>query len=267
MLRFPVFLAFFAACAAAQDASPARGVNFYSLEREAELGRQLAAEFQRDWKPLGSPAVQAYIDRIGQSLAAQIGGVPFSYSFTVVAGDPTVLHEAVAFPGGPLFVPTSLILEARDEDEFAGMLAHAIAHIASRHFTRQATRAELLEVGSVSVPQLTGWSGYAMAQGRGLLIPLSLLSTWRGFELQADRLAAERMPAAGYDPAALIRYMERDRPSQPGTVARVFSVLPDREARVRAIQTVVVSLPPQTYSPHPDFAAMQDEVRRLLAER
>jgi hypothetical protein len=76
-------------------------------------GQTLAAEFQRDTKPLESAATLAYINGIGQRLAAQIGGPPFTYTFAVVADDPTVLHEGAAFPGGFLFVPASLILAVK----------------------------------------------------------------------------------------------------------------------------------------------------------
>src|SRR5947208_253051 len=149
MPRFLILLSLFAALTAAQEREPGRGINFYSIEKEAGLGKQLAAEFQRQTKPLESPAALAYITTMGQRLATQTGGPPFTYTFALVADDPTVLHDVAAFPGGFLFVPASLILAVKDEDELAGMLAHAIAHVASRHGARQATRAEVANVASV----------------------------------------------------------------------------------------------------------------------
>jgi predicted Zn-dependent protease len=113
MSRFLVFIGLFVAFAAAQEREPSKGINFYSIEQEMALGRRLAAEFQRDTKPLESAATLAYINGIGQRLAAQIGGPPFTYTFAVVADDPTVLHEGAAFPGGFLFVPASLILAVK----------------------------------------------------------------------------------------------------------------------------------------------------------
>src|SRR5438046_2742677 len=49
-------LPFLAAIATAQEANPGRGVNFYSIEKEIALGRQLAAEFQRNSNPFVNPA-------------------------------------------------------------------------------------------------------------------------------------------------------------------------------------------------------------------
>jgi predicted Zn-dependent protease len=81
MPRFFVLICFFAASATAQEPKPGKGVNFYSLEKEMALGRQLAAQFQRDTKPLVSPAASAYVNGIGQQLVAQFGGPPFTYTF------------------------------------------------------------------------------------------------------------------------------------------------------------------------------------------
>ena len=111
----------------AQERQPGKGVNFYSLENEVAIGKQQAADFLRTTRRLRDAAATAYIAELGQRLAERIGGPPFTYTFTVVEGDPSPLHEPVALPGGILFVPARLILAVRDEDELAGMLEHAIA--------------------------------------------------------------------------------------------------------------------------------------------
>jgi predicted Zn-dependent protease len=264
MSRFLVFIGLFVAFAAAQEREPSKGINFYSIEQEMALGRRLAAEFQRDTKPLESAATLAYINGIGQRLAAQIGGPPFTYTFAVVADDPTVLHEVAAFPGGFLFVPASLILAVKDEDELAGMLARAIAHVASRDGTRQATKAELINA-SVPVFYLNGWTGYAMRQGESMAIPLGLLQMWRRLELDADRLAASKMSAAGYDPGALARYVDREQVSYDEYSQKIFSSLPRRTQRLAAIYAAIGELPAQVYPSHKGLEKIQDEVRRLNA--
>jgi beta-barrel assembly-enhancing protease len=264
MSRFLILICLFAAFADTQGREPGKGINFYSIEKEMALGRQLAAEFQRDTKPLDSPTAQAYINDIGQRLAAQIGGPPFNYTFAVVADDPTVMHEVVAFPGGFLFVPASLILAVKDEDELAGMLAHAIAHIASRDGTRQATKAELININTVPVMYFGGWTGYAIRQGQSMAIPLGLLQMWRKFELDADRLAASKMPAAGYDPEALARYIDREQVSYDEYSQKSFSPLPRRTQRLEAIHAVIGELPQQVYPSHKGLEKIQEEVRRLI---
>src|ERR1700742_3931213 len=99
MLRY--FLAIcLVAAGAAQPREPGKGVNFYSIEKEMALGRQVAADFRRDTRALDSPATLAYINALGQKLTAEIGGPPFTYTFALVADDPTVIHDVAAFPGG-----------------------------------------------------------------------------------------------------------------------------------------------------------------------
>ncbi len=149
----------------------------------------------------------------------------------------------MAFPGGFLFVPASLVLAVKDEDELAGMLAHAIAHVASRDGTRQATRAELVQIVSSA--------------------PFGLLQMWRKCELDADRLAARKLYATGYDPAALARYIEREQAAYDDYSPRVFSSLPRRAQRLAAIKAVTDQLPARTYPPHEGLDSVQEEVRRL----
>ena len=169
------------------------------------------------------------------------------------------------FPGGFLFVPASLILAVKDEDELAGMLAHAIAHVASRDGARQATRAELVNGSNVPIIYMGGWTDYAIRQGQSLAVPIGFLQMWRKCELDADRLAASKMPAAGYDPGALARYIDREQASYDEHSQNVFSPLPQRKQRVEAIQAVIGAFPAQVYPPHEGLDKIQEEVRRMTA--
>src|ERR1039458_3012418 len=138
-MRFALLLA--CATLSAQTPTPGRGVNFYSIEKEKALGAQIAAEYRHQARVLDSPSVNAYLDDLGQRLAAQAPATGYPSPFERADDDQTWIHEAAAFPGGPVFVPASLILAAADEDEIAGMLAHAIAQIATRPGTTQLTTA------------------------------------------------------------------------------------------------------------------------------
>jgi predicted Zn-dependent protease len=264
--RMVCLLLVFAASSMAQEREVGKGVNFYSIEKEIALGNQLALEFRARTKALESPAALAYVNGIGQRLAKEIGGPPFTYTFALIADDPTAMHEVAAFPGGFLFVPSSLILAAKDEDELAGMLAHAIAHVADRDGTRQATKAALADMATVPVIYMGGWTGYAMRQGESLAIPLGMLQSWRAFELNADRLAARKMAAAGWDPVALARYIERVQVADEAR-SRIWTALPERSRRVAAIREVIDGLPAQSYGLHEGLEKAQEEVRRAAGVR
>jgi predicted Zn-dependent protease len=250
----------------AQTPQIGRGVNFYSVQKEAALGASMAAEFQGQVTPIDSAAVRDFVNRIGSRLSAQIPGAPFPFTFAVIAGDlSSATHEPVALPGGYIFVPAELILAANDEAELAGMLAHSMVHVAERHATRTATRAEI--AGQATIPLLFqgGWTGYGIRQTAGVQIPIGFLQFQRGLETRADQLAVAISSAAGYDPSALVRYIGRMRTNEPGTTSKVFSAMPLPADRVSSMQTAIQALPQQTYTvPDADeFARIQAEVRRL----
>jgi predicted Zn-dependent protease len=270
-LLIPVTLALAVAAQSQPAHTPGAGINFYSLDKEIALGARLAEYVRAESKVLDSDLAQGYVARLGRQLALQVGGPNFPYAFTVVAelpggmtGDPT--HEPMALPGGPIFVPAGLILEAKSTAELAGMLAHAIAHVADRDCTRSATRADLTQIGDAAALQPQGcriggaWSGQAV---------LGYITFQRAFERNADYLAVETMAKAGYDPAALATYIRRvqQAPKQKAAVSQVFSPWPTADERVKQIEKEIRNLPPdQRYAAPDDIAPIQLAVRNLPAK-
>jgi len=213
-----------------------KGVNFYSLEKEMALGRQLAQEVKRQAKMLDDPIVNEFVNRVGQNLVRNSDAkVPFT--FQVIDG-PEV--NAFALPGGYVFVYAGLLKMADEEDEFAAVLAHEIAHVAARHMTRQATRQQIARIGSIPLGiALPGWGGVAAWQGAGLGIPMTFLSFDRRDEAEADYLGVQYMYAAGYDPngaVSMFEKMEALERKDPGAVSRLFSTHPMDAERIGKTQ-------------------------------
>jgi beta-barrel assembly-enhancing protease len=150
-----------------------------------------------------------------------------------------------------------LILAAQNEAEFAGMFAHAIAHVAARHGTRLATRGELAKQAAIPLIYMGAWNGNVDA-----LIPIGFLSVQRTYELEADRLAVRMMAGAGYDPGALVRYIVRVQPANTD-VQKVFSALPSVSERTAGMEQAIRQLPAGTYSSGDGIQPIQEEVRRL----
>ena len=123
----------------------------------------------------------------------------------------------------------------------------------------------MMKVSAVPLIYMAGWAGYGIGQAQSSTIPLAFLQMWRKFELDADRLAASKMPAAGYHPAALARYIDREQAPDDEHSQRIFSPLPRRTQRLEAIRAVIGELPAQVYSPHKGLDKIQEEVRRLTA--
>jgi beta-barrel assembly-enhancing protease len=183
-----------------------KGVNFYSLEKEMALGKQLAQEVERQAKIVDDPLISEYVNRMGQNLVRNSDAkVPFT--FQVIENE---VPNAFALPGGYVFVNTGLIEIAEEEDELAGAMAHEIAHVAARHMTREATKSQIFRTGVVPLSViLGGWLGLAVGQGANLAAPLGFLAFSRADESEADYLGVQYMYAAGYDPTALIDIFER----------------------------------------------------------
>src|SRR5215467_1618917 len=115
-----------------------KGVNFYSLEKEIALGKQLAQEVERQAKLIDDPVIVEYVNRVGQNLVRNSDAhVPFTIK--VIDSDEV---NAFALPGGFFYVNSGLIMRAQEEAELAGVMAHEISHVTARHGTKQATKGE-----------------------------------------------------------------------------------------------------------------------------
>jgi predicted Zn-dependent protease len=181
--------------ASAAIAQTPDGVNFFSIEKEVALGKNLAAGVQTKQQAQPDARLQA----IGDKLAAQADGT-FQYHFFVYA-QVSPAYEPIALPGGPVFVPQSMI--STEDAETAAILAHAVAHIALRHYTRAMTRRDLAEVGGkAAAMSVDGTNAVSLAQKN------YLTQFTTNFEFDADRLAVKLMIDAGYDPQALVRGLQ-----------------------------------------------------------
>jgi predicted Zn-dependent protease len=237
------------------DRDVGKCLNFYSVEKEMALGKQLAEEVAREAKVVDDPILSEYVNRIGQNLARNSDAkVPFT--FRLLQND---VPNAFALPGGYIFVHTGLIGIAAEEDEFAGALAHEIAHVAARHGTRQATRGDLMQIGAIAASiALGGWTGYAIRQGMGLAIPLGYLQFSQVFEREADYLGLQYMYKSGYDPTAFVDFFEKIQTlekKKPGTFAKVFSTHPMTDARIKAAQNEIETI----LKPKPEYVVTTSE--------
>ena len=223
-----------------------KGVNFYSLEREIALGKSLAQEVERSSKLIDDPVITEYVNRVGQNLVRNSDAqVPFTIK--VIDSDEV---NAFALPGGFFYVNSGLILRAQEESELAGVMAHEISHVTARHGTKQATKADLMQIGAMAamifVPY--GWAGYGIYEGMNLAIPLTFLKFSRDAEREADFLGIQYMYKAGYDPNSYVTFFERiqaDEKRRPGTIPKIFSTHPPTPERISAAQKEIARILPE----------------------
>ncbi len=242
------------------DRNVGKGLDFYSLRKETELGRALAAEVESGARLVKDPTVTEYINRIGQNLVRNSDAkVPFTIK--VLDNDEI---NAFALPGGFFYVNTGLILAADNEAELAGVMAHEIAHVAARHATKNATRNELFNLASIPLVFVGGPAGYAARQVIGLAMPLSMLKFSRNAEREADMLGLEYQYASGYDPEEFVKFFEKlDEKKKMNFFARAFATHPMTQDRIKRAQQEIAEYLPAREDYIIDTSEFPEVKRRL----
>lgn len=217
--------------------------NWYSLEKEIAMGKQYAQQVESSAKLVQDPVVTEYVNRIGQNLVRNSDArVPFTIK--VIDSDEI---NAFALPGGFFYVNSGLILAADEEAELAGVMAHEIAHVAARHATRQMTRMNLAQIGTIPLIFVGGGIGYAAYQAAGIAVPMTFMKFSRSFEAEADYLGLQYMYRAGYDPQAFIAFFEKiqaQEKKKPGTLAKAFASHPQTPDRIENSQNEIAHVLP-----------------------
>ncbi|HJX57535.1 MAG TPA: M48 family metalloprotease [Thiobacillus sp.] len=217
-----------------------------SEQQEIQLGAQAHQDVLKEYAALDNPALQAYVNEVGQRLAQQSHRPHLQWHFTVV-DSPDV--NAFALPGGYVYITRGIMAYLNSEAELAGVAGHEIGHVTARHGVRQqsaSTAAGLGAVlGSILVPGLGNQAGATLLQ--------TLAQAWtsgygREHELESDRLGAEYLAKTGYNPQAMIDVIgvlknqelfaaeQARRDGRPlRTYHGTFDTHPDNDARLKQV--------------------------------
>ena len=223
------------------------GFNLFSKDQDVQLGKEAAAEVEKQHEVVTDPVLDGYLKRIGSKLAAQPEADKYPYTFKLVK-DPTL--NAFALPGGPTFVHTGLITAAENEAQLAGVMAHEIAHVALRHGTNQASKANLLQLPAMLAGAAVGSSmvGQLAQLGIGLGANSVLLKFSRNAERDADLLGARMMAGAGYNPIEMARFFEKLEADGGSRGPQFFASHPNPGNRVKAVEEEIRYLPRRDYT-------------------
>ncbi|MEJ7619083.1 MAG: M48 family metallopeptidase [Pyrinomonadaceae bacterium] len=219
------------------------GVFTGSPEKDVSMGRQLAAEVDRQAKFIEDPAITEYVNRVGQNVVLHSDAkVPFTIK--VIDSDEV---NAFALPGGFFYVNKGLLLAADNEAEVAGVMAHEIAHVAARHSAENQTKGNMMQIGAiVGSIFLGGIPGLIFQNTAGLGMLATFLKFSRGAEEEADRLGVQYLYAAGYDPSAMATMFEKlstKNKKKPGFISKAFSTHPQSADRLEASRRLVSRFP------------------------
>ncbi|MFB3829973.1 MAG: M48 family metalloprotease [Bryobacteraceae bacterium] len=236
------------------------GWNLFSKEQDIQLGKEAAAQVEKEYTIVRDATLVNYIRGIGGKLAATPEAGGFPYTFQVVA-DKSI--NAFALPGGPAFVHTGLVVAAENEAQLAGVLAHEISHVALRHGTNQASKANLIQLPAMLASGMLGRSGSLLSQlgqlGIGLGANSVLLKFSRTAETDADLLGTRMMAKVGYNPLEMARFFEKLEASGGSRGPQFLSSHPNPGNRVKAVEAEIRYLPQAAYGTGnaSEFARMQ----------
>jgi len=231
-----------------------------STEKEVKIGRELAAEVDRQAKFIDDPTITEYVNRVGQNIVLHSDArIPFTIK--VIDSDEV---NAFALPGGFFYVNKGLLLVADNEAEVAGVMAHEIAHVAARHSVENQTKASLLEYLAMGTSIfLGGIPGMIYQNTAGLGLLGAFMKFSRSAEGEADKLGVQYMYAAGYDPSAMstmFEKLEAKNKKKPGLIARAFAshpAPPDRRAAALALAA--------RFPEHEEYVISTSEFQRVKA--
>lgn len=239
------------------------GFNLFSKAQDVQLGKEAAAEIEKQYEVVTDPVLDTYLKRIGGNLAKQPEADKYPYTFKLVK-DPTL--NAFALPGGPTFVHTGLITAAENEAQLAGVMAHEIAHVALRHGTNQASKANLIQLPALLAGSAVGGSmmGQLAQLGIGLGANSVLLKFSRNAERDADLLGARIMSRAGYNPIEMARFFEKLEADGGSRGPQFFASHPNPGNRIKAVEQEIRYLPQTNYDANTgEFSKVKTLVAKL----
>jgi Zn-dependent protease with chaperone function len=248
------------------------GMNAFSPQQDIELGKKAATEVEQKMQMCNAPKVEAYLTKLGMRLVEQLNtnGIEYPWEFHCV-NDQAI--NAFALPGGYVFVNRGAIETADNEAQLAGVMAHELSHVALRHGTNQATKAQYAQFGTGilgAAGSIFGGTAGAAAAGAGQLAMGSMLLKYsRGAETQADVMGTQVLYDSGYDPRAMAAFFENLEAQSAGkNPPEFFSDHPNPDHRIERVEVEIQKMggtPEGAKKDSAEFEAIKKEVAKLPA--
>lgn len=218
-----------------------------SQQQEVEMGREYAAEINRQLPIVSDPEVNRYMNLLGNQIARLTPRADLDWRFYVVDSREV---NAFAVPGGFIYVNRGLIERTTNMSELAGVLGHEIGHVVERHSIQQMQKAQGANIGVTLACVLTNVCASDVAQiGINIAGGAVFARFSRQDELEADRIAVSYVTRAGINPAGIVSMFEKliqERKTRPGGVEAWFATHPLEEDRIAAVQATINQIPAAT---------------------
>ena len=214
-------------------------VNLISTPEEVQMGKEFSVEVESQFELYNEVEVAGYVQRVGNRLVRVCDRKDIEYHFSVIKKNEL---NAFALPGGYIYIYTGLLSELDDEAQLAGVLAHEIGHVTSRHATERLTAmygAQILS--SLIFGENPGLWGQLVSN---IFSTSGFLAYSRANEFEADRLGTNYSSSAGYDPdgmAELLGKLRSMEQREPGKLEELLSTHPPTSDRIGKVNSIVRS--------------------------
>ncbi len=216
-------------------------IAFMSEADEIRIGQQMHPQILQQYGAYDDAKLQAYVNEVGQRLAAKSHRPNLKYTFTVLDSDEV---NAFATPGGYIYITRGIMAYLNSEAELAAVVGHEIGHVTARHAVRQQSQSSIAGVGAMAVGILTGSGDLANLTGEAAT---ALVRGYgRDMELEADGLGAEYITAIGFNSENMVNVVRllknqemfevdqaRREGREPKIYHGVFATHPDNDTRLR----------------------------------
>jgi len=218
-------------------------ITLVSVEQEIAVGKQANAQFRMETPEFTDAATVRYVRDLTRRLSRVATGPKYPYSAAIAN-----THEinAVALPGGPIWIHRGVLEQATNESQVAGVLAHEIAHIASRHAATQLTMVAMTKWSLNFLGSLLGNAGGAGGAqvAAEFLASGAALKYSREDERDADRVGMGLMSRAGWDGRGMVEMFEilkKASGRDPSMVEAFFSTHPSPQERIKDLSAVMAA--------------------------
>jgi predicted Zn-dependent protease len=236
--------------------------NWFSHEKEKEIGSQWSTAFERSTTLLYDANTAAYVGRLARTVAQNSDA---QIPITVRIIDSEEIY-ALTLPGGYQYITRGLLMQVGEECELAGVLARGIAHTALRSAVNELTKENIARIATIPLIVVGAPSNNTSFSSSA--VPLTVLKFKRDDEFDADYFGLQYFYKSGYAPECFVRIVQTvsaaHPPSTPTSAA--LSPFPPLPERLEALQNEISDVLPKrdgAVTNTPGFADFREHLLKL----
>ena len=217
-----------------------REFNIVSESQEIQIGQESHPQVIRQYGVYDEkPELTRMVEDVGRRLAASSDRPNLPWHFTILD---TPMVNAMALPGGYVYITRGMLERINSEDELAGVLGHEITHVTARHAAQQMSRAQVAQLGMILGAVAAPEAAQAYGQFAELGLNLLFQRYSRGQESQADLVGADYVARSGWNPIGserMLMTLQRLDKHPASGIDKYFQSHPDPAKRVRDVEKKV----------------------------